>query len=229
VKSNHRCINLVNQLENNSVKLEFVSDLGAEANPYAHWQYQKAQGDNSDNPQAAKSIEYSAKVSPQLASKSIQAKLVVAADGINSTIRNCLYQDSDYDAFGKPEYSGLAAIGGRGISAVPQEIVEEIELKFLNKAGIVSICNHQSSDDSLYMEYPIMMLFRRDSGEFGYLIHATLFLDDLKGKSENALIGLILSVLEQADFPSCLRELVRLSPPENMIQRPYYIHRASLS
>ena len=74
-----------------------------------------------------------------------------------------------------------------------------------------------------------MLLFRRDSGELGYLIHTPLSLNCLKDPSGTALISLILSVLEQADFPSCLLDLVRVSPPENMIQRPYHIHRASVT
>ena len=222
VQANHRCINLVKNSENDYIQLEFVSDLGAEANPYAHWQSQQLQSEERvrDNLET---------ISPQFSKKIIKAKLVVAADGMNSTIRRVLYKDSQYDTLAKPEYSGFAAISCRGITELPKETLLEIEDKFLNHSGIVSICDRSMSGDSPYMEYPRMMLFRRGSSELGYVIHAHCSLDSLQGKSGNASIELGLKTLEKADFPPCLLQLVRLSPPANMIQRPYYIHRASLT
>ncbi|MCL6750792.1 hypothetical protein KBT16_07260 [Nostoc sp. CCCryo 231-06] len=51
-------------------------------------------------------------------------------------------------------------------------------------------------------------------------------LESLQGKSESSLIDLALQELEKAGFPDALKQLVRLSPPGKMQQRPYYIHRA---
>ncbi|WP_277926278.1 FAD-dependent oxidoreductase [Planktothricoides raciborskii] len=221
VQANHRCINLIETSDRGYVELDFVLDLGAEANPYAHWQYEQ--------PQQGEITQGAPNISPNLATKSIKANLVVAADGINSTLRRVLYQNSDYNALAKPEYSGFAAIGCSGIRAVDPETLAELDHKFLKPAGIVSISQEQKYGNQLDMEYPRMLLFRRDSGELGYLIHTPLSLNCLKGQSGTALISLILSVLEQADFPSCLLDLVRVSPPENMIQRPYHIHRASVT
>jgi len=72
-----------------------------------------------------------------------------------------------------------------------------------------------------------MVLINRQS--IGYLLHLSVPLNLVQGKSGNDLLGLALQELEKAGFPDLLKELVRLSPPENMLQRPYYIHRAAIS
>ncbi|HEY9607425.1 MAG TPA: FAD-dependent monooxygenase, partial [Allocoleopsis sp.] len=90
VKPNHRCIDVVNEPELGCVRIDCVSDLGVEVNPYAHWTDRQTQEDaTSSNVEA---------ISQQLAKTSIRAKLVVAADGINSTVRRVLYADSPYQA-----------------------------------------------------------------------------------------------------------------------------------
>lgn len=119
VKVNHRCINIVNEPELGCVRVDCVSDLGVEANPYAHWTDRQTQEDApSPNSEA---------ISQQLATTSIRAKLVVAADGINSTVRRVLYTDSPYQAFAQPEYSGFAAVGCRGMSEIPNELLTELQ------------------------------------------------------------------------------------------------------
>lgn len=37
VKANHRCINVVNEPENDCVRIDCVANTGIEANPYAYW------------------------------------------------------------------------------------------------------------------------------------------------------------------------------------------------
>jgi 2-polyprenyl-6-methoxyphenol hydroxylase-like FAD-dependent oxidoreductase len=74
-----------------------------------------------------------------------------------------------------------------------------------------------------------MMVFHRSGGALGYIIHLALPLEALKEKSESELMGLVLQQLEKTGFPNVLKQLVRISPPANMLPRPYYIHRATLS
>jgi 2-polyprenyl-6-methoxyphenol hydroxylase-like FAD-dependent oxidoreductase len=62
-----------------------------------------------------------------------------------------------------------------------------------------------------------------------YLVHVSVPLHSVQGKSGSDLLNLALQELEKASFPGVLKELVRLSPVENMLQRPYYIHRAAIS
>lgn len=221
VKANHRCINVVDEPETGCIRVDCVSDTNIEANPYAHWtegqQHKEMPPHNSE------------KISQQLETKSIRAKLVVAADGINSTVRRILYTDSPYSAFARPEYSGFAAIGCREIVDIPSELSAELEEKFFQDSPIVTITNDEISEDSTSMEDPRIILFQRPSGQAGYLIHLAISLDSLQGKSGSSLIDLAVQELEKANFPNVLKQLVRISPPTNMIQRPYYIHRATFS
>lgn len=221
VKANHRCINVVDKAETGYVRIECVSDTSLEANPYAHW----TDGQNTEEVQPPNPETNS----QPLETKSIRAKLVVAADGINSTVRRVLYTNSSYSAFAQPEYSGFAAIGCREIVDIPNALRTELNETFFEDSPILTITNDAVSGDSSYALNPRMILFRRSTGQLGYVIHLPLSLDSLQGKSESALIDLTVQELEKAGFPNVLMQLVRLSTPANMLKRPYYIHRASFS
>ncbi|MBP5975573.1 FAD-dependent monooxygenase [Brasilonema sp. CT11] len=221
VKANHRCINVVYEPEYKCVRVDCVSHLGGEQNPYAHWE--NAQNHENAQPENLEII------SQQSETKSFRAKLVVAADGINSTVRRILYKNTPYQAFARPEYSGFAAVGCQGISEVSNKLLTELNEKFFENSRIVTIFNDEISRDSDCMKQVWMMLFQRKGGQLGYIIHLALPLDSLKHKSGTALIDLALLSLEKANFPTCLKQLVSLSPPANMLQRPYYIHRAMIS
>ncbi|MFN6569473.1 FAD-dependent oxidoreductase [Dendronalium sp. ChiSLP03b] len=215
VKANHRCINVVNEPENECIRLDYVSDKGTEANPYAHWtngqQSKEVQPQNSD-------IAYQ-----RSETKSIRAKLIVAADGINSTIRRVLYSDSLY---ARPEYSGYASIYCTEITDIPNELRAELEEKFFENSPILTICNDEISTEPTDVDGTRMLLFRRPNGQIGYTIHIALPLELLQGKSGSSLVELAVQKFEKASFSDVLIQLVRISPPANMQQRPFYIHRA---
>jgi 2-polyprenyl-6-methoxyphenol hydroxylase-like FAD-dependent oxidoreductase len=213
VKPNYRCINVVDEPEHGCVRLDCVSDTSVEANPYAHW----ADGQKNNDPQP----QNSESVSQPSVTKSFRAKLIVAADGINSTVRKILYANSSNQAFAKPEYSGFAAIYCREIPDIPQELLKHIEEKFFAGSPIITVTNYALS------ECPRMLLINRHI--LGYLMHIPVEEIKVQGKSGTDLLDLALQELEKAGFPDAIKELVRLSPPENMLQRPYYIHRAALS
>ncbi|RCJ31307.1 FAD-binding monooxygenase [Nostoc minutum NIES-26] len=217
VKANHRCINVVNEPENECIRLDYVSDKGAEANPYAHW----TDGDESNEMQFQNSdIGYQ-----QSETKSIRAKLIVAADGINSTIRRVLYSDNPH---ARPEYSGYASIYCM-VTEIPKELRTELEEKFFEGSPILTICSDEISTDPTDVDQPRMLLFRRPTGEVGYAIHVALPLDLLQGKSGISLVELAVQEFEKAGFPDVLIQLLRISPPANMQQRPFYIHCANSS
>ncbi|MCC5667177.1 FAD-dependent monooxygenase [Nostoc sp. CHAB 5784] len=221
VKANHRCINVVNEPEKSCVRIDCVSDTRIEANPYAYWT--DGQKDNDMQPQ-------NLDIAPQeLATKSIRAKLIVAADGINSTVRRLLYTDSQYHDFARPEYSGFAAILCREIAEIPKELRTKLEEDFFEYSPVITITNEEKAGNSVCINNIRMILFRRPTGELGYVIHLALPLDSLQGKSESSLIDLALHDLEKAGFPDALKQLVRISPPANMQQRPYYVHPATIS
>ncbi|MBN4004103.1 FAD-dependent monooxygenase [Nostoc sp. LPT] len=220
VKANHRCINVVNEPEKGCVRIDCVGDTGIEANPYAFWT--DGQKHNETHPQ-------NSDVAPQqLVTKSIRAKLIVAADGINSTVRRLLYTDTQYHDFAQPEYSGFAAIFCREIAEVAKELWTKLE-EFFQDSTVVTITNDEISGNSVRINNIRIILFHRPTGELGYIIHLALPLDSLQGKSESSLIDLALQELEKAGFPDALKQLVRISPPVKIQQRPYYIHHATIS
>ncbi len=218
VKPNHRCINVVDEPENGCVRLDCVSSASVEANPYAYWAEEQNNHDTH-------SQNLDSTPQPSL-TKSFRAKLIVAADGINSTVRKILYADSSHQAFAKPEYSGFAAIYCREIPDIPNELRSQIEENFFAGSPIITVANYDLSNRA-FSESARMMLINRQG--IGYLVHIPVPLDSVQDKSGSELLNLILQELEKAGCPHELKELVRLSPPENISQRPYYIHRAAIS
>ncbi len=218
VKANHRCINVVDEPENGCVRIDCVSDTTIEANPYAYWADEQKKNDTQSQ---------ILDTSPQeLVTKSFRAKLIVAADGINSTIRRILYKDSPNHDFAKPEYSGFAAIACREIADIPNELQTQIKEKFFPDSSVVTISNDQISKNLDCTQDTRMMLFRRQADQLGYILHLALPFDVLQGKSGSSLIQLAMQELEKANFPDVLKQLVSISPPAKMEQRPYYIHHA---
>jgi 2-polyprenyl-6-methoxyphenol hydroxylase-like FAD-dependent oxidoreductase len=221
IEINRRCIDVMDEPETGYVRIDCVSDAAIEVNPYAYWANEQQQND-------AQNLDVDM-IPQQLETKYFRAKLVVAADGINSTVRRQLYADSQYSAFARPEYSGFAAISCREIAEVPNELLTELEEKFFHNSPIVTIANDEIVENPSSKSDPRLILFRTASGQLGYIIHLALPLNDLQGKSGNSLVTIAVQELEKADFPDELVQLVRLSPPTNMQQRLYYIHRASIS
>ncbi len=220
VKANHRCVNVVVEPEFQCVRADFVSNLGAEANPYAHWENQQ---------QDDKTPTVSSSQLPQSEITSIRAKLLIAADGINSTVRQVIYKDTPYSVYSKPEYSGIAAISSGGVYEIPEALAQELQDRFIQGSRVVTILSQQIKENSTESETTKMMLFSPHSGQYGYVIYAPLHLESLAGKSRKELIDLGILELKGADFPEMIEELVALSSPEQMIQRPYYIHPAAVS
>jgi len=213
VKPNHRCINVVDEPENGCVRIDCLSSTNVEANPYAYWSDHNPQSPNVDGlPQPS-------------VTKSFRSKLIVAADGINSTVRRILYADGSKQAFAKPEYSGFVGIYCRDIPNIPQELRSHIEEEFLAGSPIITVANYDLSERA-FGESPRMLLINRQG--IGYIVHLLVPLHSIQDKSGLDLLNLVLPELEQAGWPLILTELVRLSPPENIGQRPYYIHRAAI-
>ena len=211
VVTNRRCTNIVE--ESDFARIDCLCNAKIEANPYAYWEESNAEEEDNN--------------AVELLPKSFQAKLVVAADGINSTIRQILYQNSPYSDLAKPEYSGFVAISCAGIE-LSETIATEVEEKFLKNSPVVSIAieDDLSKDNNKHLSG--VMLFRRQS-KFGYVIHFTLPRQELKERSGESLIDLTLKKLENIDFPDSLKELVKQSPAEAIVKRLYHIHRATIS
>ncbi len=210
VLANRRCVNLVE--ESDFVRVDCLCNAQLEANPYAYWQ----EHDRDDSDGKIEAIE-----------KSFGAKLVIGADGINSTIRQIIYQDSAYAAFARPEYSGFAAITSSGIE-LSNHLSNQLDKIFLEGNSVAAIVNDSRSQKNPEKDSPRMVLFGRDR-TFGYIIHLPLSQQELKQKSGQNLINLALKELEIADFPETLKELVARSPEYRIVKRLYYIHRASIS
>jgi 2-polyprenyl-6-methoxyphenol hydroxylase-like FAD-dependent oxidoreductase len=221
VKANHRCIDVIDEPQNQCVRILCISDAKIETNLYAHWadpqKYNDTQPQISDVEGTISEI------------KSIRAKLVVAADGINSTIRQVLYKDSIYHNFAQPEYSGFAAISCMEIAEIPNKLEKELEEKFFQDSSIMTLINDQVSTEHSYAATPRLLLFRKRSGQVGYILNLALPLDLLQNKSGSYLINLAVQELEKAGFPSEIKKLVSISPPCNIQERPFYIHRAIIS
>ncbi|MEB3339409.1 NAD(P)/FAD-dependent oxidoreductase [Okeania sp.] len=218
VKANHRCINVVAEPELKCVRADFVFNQKTKTNPYSHWD------DRQENDETRTVSSF---IPPKSEIESIRAKLLIAADGINSTVRQVIYKDTPYSVYSKPEYTGVAAIRCGEVHNIPEALAQKIQDLFLQGSRVVTILNQQIAENSTANETPRIILFSPQCGEYRYLIHTPLSLELLAGKSGKDLIDLALLELKKAEFPEIIQQLVALSSPEQMIQRPYYIYHAN--
>ncbi|MEL7038246.1 MAG: NAD(P)/FAD-dependent oxidoreductase [Cyanobacteria bacterium J06592_8] len=217
VKINHRCVNVVNEPDFNCIRANFSHDLRIKENPYSHWQ-------------EAPEEEQDSTLSPDYfdsETTSIRAKLLIAADGINSTVRQVVYKDTPYYLYDKPKYSGLTSISG-GLNCIPETLSQKINDRFLQGNRVVTIVGDKVPGNSSDNQGGRMLLYSPKPGYFGYLAYAPLPLELLTGKSGQDLIDIAVSELKKANFPEIIQQLVAESDPLQMRQRPYYIHRVTV-
>ncbi len=212
VQANHRCIDI--KQESAWVSVDCISDTAITTNPFAHWEMQPS---NSETPSPGR--EYK-----EFYHQQFRAKLVVAADGINSTIRRVLYAGTHLEEWSNPQYSGFGAIGCLRIDPVPHSIIEELEVKYFQGDPIITL-----QPDSHDSEQPRLILSRKPNQAIGYLLHAAFSLKSLQNEQPDELIRLGIKALNNAEFPPIFANLLNLSTPETMIHRPYYIHPAKLA
>ena len=219
VQANHRCISATK--EDGYVRVNCSCNQAVSTHPFANWEMQKsgqAQTNSVDEFENQGSIQ-----------KQFKAKLVVAADGINSTIRQIIYNNLDLKQWAKPQYSGFAAITCPEIGNVSDEIAKELKAKYLQGERIITLRDYTGESDNSNLRKPWIMLLHKQENTFGYLLHTPVSLNLLKNKSSKEVINLAVSILKQANFPASLINLVSLSNPEKLFQRPYYIHPSDIS
>lgn len=216
VVANRRCVNVAE--DGKWMQISYVSNSAPTTNPFAHWEMQRADSSEIDTD----------KLTSDSTLKNFRARLVVAADGINSTIRQVLYENSELSQWAKPQYSNYSAIGCLQIDRVPDEIVQELESKYFQGDRVITVYHDFIKSDTQDLEQPRIILIRQSKNTLGYLLHAPLSLNLLRSNSDNEIIELAAKVLERANFPLIFTQLVNLSTPENVFYRPYYIHPANI-
>jgi 2-polyprenyl-6-methoxyphenol hydroxylase-like FAD-dependent oxidoreductase len=213
VKANHRCVAITQDAS--YITVNCVSDREITANPFAHW-------DNTATEEQTNAVPPQPTYDHQF-----KAKLVVAADGINSTVRQLVYADSALSQWARPQYSGFSAIGCMQIEHVSKKIMQELEEKYFQGDMVVTLRN-DSPELNQNINSSRLIIFRRGENTLGYLFHIALDLEQLQHKSPEAIISLATDILNKADFPLIFSQVIELSNPQTLIQRPYYIHPANI-
>jgi 2-polyprenyl-6-methoxyphenol hydroxylase-like FAD-dependent oxidoreductase len=213
VKANHRCVAITQDAS--YVTVNCVSDREIEANPFAHWE------------NTATEEQTNAESSQPVYDHQFKAKLVVAADGINSTVRQLVYADSALSQWAKPQYSGFSAIACLQIEHVSNEMMQQLEEEYFHGDMVVTLLNDSLELKSQNIDSPRLILVKKGENALGYLLHTVLDYEPLH-KFPEAMIDLAVDILNKADFPLIFSQAIELSNPQTLIQRPYYIHPANI-
>ncbi len=213
---NHRCLHLAQT--DAGVEVQCQTDPQTIDNPFAHWEKAAPllQG-NGDSPTGT---------SESLSLVTFSSKLVVAADGINSTVRRLLYHDTELEPWATPDYSGWAALGCLQMKPVPETIATELNATYSQGQMIVSLHNDQLPPSYPGQASPRIMLVNRGEQGFGFLLHTPLPLDCLADITPTATIQLAVKTLTDAGFPPCITDFVGYADPDQIISRPYHQHSA---
>jgi 2-polyprenyl-6-methoxyphenol hydroxylase-like FAD-dependent oxidoreductase len=210
---NHHCLNFSQKTD--SIIIECVCDRTVPTNPFAHWEMNTANEVNPSN--------------ENLTRKQFQGKLVVAADGINSTVRKLMYANSDLEQWAKPHYSGISAVGCFEINNVSDDLIQQLEAQYWQGQRIITILPNYGQDDQQKSELASLILIRKKEGSIGYLCHLSLNLDIVKNQSPEITINSVIDILKKNNFPPILTQVIQLTNYEKLIRRPYYIHPANIA
>ncbi|UJB69523.1 FAD-dependent monooxygenase [Acaryochloris sp. 'Moss Beach'] len=212
VLAKHRCVFIEDGPD--WVRVDSTSDAAESINPFAHWEMLRSDPQRSTSPETSQTS----------VSGRFYAKLVVAADGINSTMRQVLYENKGLEEWAKPQYSGFAAMGCFQFENLPKSILDNLETYYLQGARIVTVKNDSSQFDSPEQEQTRIVLVRLSETAIGYAITSPINLDVLQKSSPEEILDLGLTSLRDAEFLPIFSEFVGLSAPEKVFHRPYFIH-----
>lgn len=211
VQANQRCVYVAE--DPGRVRVETTSDTAIETNPFAHWELLRSTDEASSS-----TLEHQ-----ESKRQSFSAKLVVAADGINSTIRQILYEHKGLQKWSNPQYSGFAAIGRMQSDNVPDALTAEIEHNYLQGERVVTLMNKEVETNA-DIDPTQLILFRTSENTLGYSISAPFSLEALLKSSPPEILNLGLKALQDADFLPIFLQLVGQSTPEKIFYRPYFLN-----
>jgi len=215
IKVNHRCVNIYEEnitQEKGTILIDCISDEEIDNNPFAHWEMQPSN-----------KFTYTDSEAQKVGEKQFKAKLVVAADGINSTIRKIIYTDSKLKQWAKPQYSGWAAINVMEIEGISDAIIEELEDNYFQNERLVTLKNDSLKSEDKNLQSPRLILIRTSKNAIGCLFHIPVSIDLLENKSPETIINLTADILTKAGFPPIFSQLIKLSNIDKLTIRPYYI------
>ncbi|MEA5511305.1 NAD(P)/FAD-dependent oxidoreductase [Crocosphaera sp. UHCC 0190] len=218
VKANHRCISIEENAD--FITVNCASDTSIENNPFANWNLEKSakKSNNSGDTQVEKITQ----------NQKIKAKIIIGSDGINSTIRNQIYAHTELEKWSKPEYSGWTGISCFSIDNVPDSIIKELAEKYLKDNKIVSIISDTKKSKSTENIEARIILIRHQYNSMGFLFHGTLDLKLVQEQPNEFIIKYLVEIVEKSDYPDSIAQLIRLTPLDKIINRPYYIHSANI-
>lgn len=214
IRTHHRCFNCTQTPE--AVTVDCHTDRKILSNPFAHWENESF---TSASPES--------EVISSPPAIALRAKLVVAADGINSTIRQILYQNSVLEPWAKPQYSGWSAMGCLAINTVPAAIMDRLQKDYFQDQTIISLQNNQLDSSHLDQESPRLILINKGDAGLGYLLHIPVSLAAIQNQSPQDVLNVAIALLEKAEFPTLFTDLLRLTPLEQFFSRAYYLHAAN--
>jgi 2-polyprenyl-6-methoxyphenol hydroxylase-like FAD-dependent oxidoreductase len=169
VHSNCQCVQIIP--EKSFTKILCHADEAIAPNRFAHWEMQSSSEFKEENISAICSQEFN-------------AKLVVGADGINSTVRQEIYKNSPLKDWAKPEYSGLGAIGCLDIAEVDISLTQILEQQYFQGDRLITLYNNHSAA----ITKPWLILSHRTANTLGYLLHAPIDLDNLLNLPKEEII-----------------------------------------
>lgn len=211
VQINHRCVCVEEEI--GCVRIDTLSDTRFSANPFAFWDMAPSNGNTDKSTQEHHGSDC----------KSIYAKLVIAADGINSAIRPVLYKKIGLSKWGKPQYSGFLALGSE-IENVPSSILDELVSTYIQGDHFVTVNNNSKENDLSVSKMLRIILIRRSKNAISYLFFAPIREENWQDKSPTEILKTGIEVLESAEFPSVFTELLSLTNVEKLTHRPLFIY-----
>lgn len=165
----------------------------------------------------------------------IRAKVVIGADGINSTVRRCIYRDvrPGWELFAKPVYTGLLRMFAKGFSNIEMRDEKFIRETYVRKCAICRVIRREEDmgPEAVHAVLNAACDAAEGAGEDRVYWTCGFYVpfdeDALKRSSKKEVIDMALQRVQKDGFPE---EMIRLSrslwektDTEKQWLRPLYV------
>lgn len=218
---NHQLVDLIHE-NDEVVCAQFVANR-QQTNKYKNWEGDDEKKINADGSRSVSSIlhtagltaqpfEYTTEIPTETRTVKFRAKLIIGADGINSTARRCIYRESGdgWEKYAGAVYSGLVRMGALGNPKIPKEDEQTITDKYVKTHLTCMMTCEKEKVTSQSMRAVIVRPVKREQNGWKWKCVFYVAFDEsrLATLSAKDVKDSIHEIAESSGFPE---EIVKLS------------------
>jgi hypothetical protein len=118
-------------------------------------------------------------------------------------------------------------MGCLGVKPVSTALKSQLKSNYFQDQNVISLQNDALMEADPNRDSPRLILIDKGDAGLGYLLHLPVPLQEIVNRSPVDHLTLAIKLLEQANFPTVITDVIRLTELDHFFSRPYYLHAAN--